>query len=288
MQVNSTTDRLAAPFQPRALPFVKWAGGKRWLVPTLVELRLARFERYLEPFLGGGAVALALGHPRMLLTDANPDLMAAFTAVRDALPALLTRLDAYRADHAVTHYLAIRALDPATLSPIERAARLIYLNKTCFNGLWRVNRQGQFNTPPGDVRDPALYDRDQIARASAVLQGAHLATEDYAVFLDRAAQAGDFIYLDPPYVPISAYADFKRYTKEQFRQADHLRLADLYHELIRRGAYPVLSNADTDLTRRLYRHHHLQIVQARRTINQRGDRRGPVAELLVIPHGGPA
>jgi DNA adenine methylase len=275
-------------WQPTALPFVKWAGGKRWLVETLLALAPPVFERYLEPFVGGGAVALALAHRPMLLNDANADLMAAYGAVRDELPALLAWIDAYRAGHSDEQFFAVRALDPEHLPLVQRAARLIYLNKTCFNGLWRVNRRGEFNTPPGDARDPLLYDHDQIERASQVLQGAHLSADDYAAFLDRHARAGDFIYLDPPYVPAGTYADFKRYTREQFREADQIHLAELYHELVRRGTYPVLSNADTDTTRQLYRHHHVHVVRARRAINHRGDRRGPVPEIVVVPRGRPA
>jgi DNA adenine methylase len=268
---------------PRALPFVKWAGGKRRLVGAILAAAPPAFERYLEPFVGGGAVALALGHRPMLLNDANAELIDAYRAVRDDLPALLDRLDAYAAAHSEARFYAVRALDPAALPPMERAARFIYLNKTCFNGLWRVNRHGAFNTPSGRYARPVLYDRERLAAAGRVLQGATLAAGDYRAFLDRHARAGDFIYLDPPYAPAGRYADFKRYTPEQFRDADQAALADVYADLIRRGAYPVLSNADTPLARRLYADHMIREVQAARRINHDGAGRGSAPEILVLP-----
>jgi DNA adenine methylase len=271
----------------RAVPFVKWAGGKRRLVNVILGAAPARFERYLEPFVGGGSVALALGHSVMLLNDANDELINAYGVVRDALPGLLDRLDVYQASHSDAHFYAVRALDPLALSPVERAARFIYLNKTCFNGLWRVNRFGAFNTPLGRYERPVLYDRGRIVATSAVLRGARLYTGDYHAFLVAHARAGDFIYLDPPYVPASPSADFKRYTREQFREADQVALASLYDELVARGAYPVLSNADTPLARHLYRHYRIQSIEAARVINHQGTGRGPVEELLVTP-GTPA
>lgn len=266
-----------------AVPFVKWAGGKRRLLDSILAVAPATFERYLEPFVGGGAVALALGHRPTLLNDANPDLIAAYLTVRDRVEVLMIRLDALRAAHNEEQFYAVRALDPGRLSPLERAARLIYLNKTCFNGLWRVNRSGQFNTPSGGYVDPPLFDRGQFLAVSRVLQGSVIECGDYATFLDRHARAGDFVYLDPPYIPAGVYSDFKRYTKEQFRGADQMQLAEIYNELIRRGAYPVLSNSDTPEARALYRQHRLQVVHTARVINHQADGRGPVAEILVAP-----
>lgn len=268
---------------PAARPFVKWAGGKRRLVASLMSLAPMAYERYLEPFLGGGAVALALGHRSMMLNDSNSELIDAYRAVRDNLAALLERLDLHQAAHDREHFYAVRALEPADLTPLDRAARLIYLNKTCFNGLWRVNRAGRFNTPIGRVDRPALYDRETMLAASTVLQHASLAHQDYALWLDHQARPGDFIYLDPPYDPAGGFADFKRYTAQPFGVAAHTRLADLFHELIRRGATPVLSNADTELVRRLYRDHSIQVIAVPRAISGRSDRRGLVRELLITP-----
>lgn len=282
-QVTPIPASLAISGSPVARPFVKWAGGKRRLVSMILAAAPPHFDRFLEPFAGGGAVALALGQSPLLLNDANGELMDAYRAVRDTLSALLARLDAYAAGHSADQFYRVRAMAPAELTPLERAARFIYLNKTCFNGLWRVNRHGQFNTPLGRYARPRLYDPTQIATASAALVGATLETGDYRAFLDRHARAGDFIYLDPPYLPAGAYADFRRYTDRQFRDADHVALADIFAALVERGAYPLLTNADTLLARRLYARYRIIPLSAARSINHDGAGRGAAREILVTP-----
>lgn len=267
----------------QAVPFLKWAGGKRKLVSAILRAAPPTFQRYVEPFLGGGAVALALGHQSMLLNDANAELMETFCVVRDELDALLALLDEHRDRHSMGYYYQVRAQDPATLLPVARAARFMYLNKTCFNGLYRVNRFGQFNVPFGRYANPILYDRDSMTAASRVLQQAELSAEDYASFLMRVAHPGDFIYLDPPYVPISVYSDFKRYTKEQFRADDQVRLAQVYDDLVALGAYPVLSNSYSDVALELYAKHHIDVVYVGRSINHDGAGRAPIREILVSP-----
>ena len=172
---------------------------------------------------------------------------------------------------------------PADLSLIEQAARFIYLNKTCYNGLYRVNRQGQFNVPFGKYKNPLLYNQEDLLLASTMLQHAELFAEDYAVFLKQHARPRDFIYLDPPYVPISQYSDFKRYTKQQFREKDQRLLAQLYNELVEMGTYPVLSNSYSELTLELYAQHQIVVVYASRNINHEGSGREPIPEILVKP-----
>jgi DNA adenine methylase len=268
---------------PKASPFLKWAGGKRKLLEDIFKLAPRSFDRYLEPFLGGGAVALALGYHPMLLNDSNADLINTFRVVRDDLDTLISLLDAHLQRHSEDYFYAVRAQKLDDLSPSEQAARFIYLNKTCFNGLYRVNRFGQFNVPHGRYDNPVLYDRDNLLAASHVLLRAELYAEDYAVFLKQHAQPGDFIYLDPPYVPISQYSDFKRYTKEQFREEDQRSLAQLYNELVELGAYPVLSNSYSETTLSLYADHDIQVVYASRNINHDGTGRDPIPEILVRP-----
>lgn len=268
---------------PQAVPFVKWAGGKRNLVNCVLSAAPAKFERYIEPFVGGGAVALALAHKPMLLNDANTELIDVYRAVRDDLDTLLTLLDGHQRRHTAAYYYEQRAQQPALLTPIERAARFMYLNKTCFNGLYRVNKHGEFNVPFGKYTNPVLYDPKNMKVASHVLQGAELYAQDYYTFLKDHVRAGDFVYLDPPYVPIGQYSDFKRYTKEQFRVGDQCKLATLYCELVALGAYPVLSNSYSDLTLSLYAQHSIQIVYAKRNINHDGAGRGAVREILVTP-----
>jgi DNA adenine methylase len=268
---------------PKASPFVKWAGGKRKLLNHIVSAAPVRFSRYLEPFVGGGALALALGHSEMLINDSNIELINAYRIVRDNLGALISFLDGYQRRHSKENYYMVRAQDPASLHPIEQAARFIYLNKTCFNGLYRVNKQGQFNVPFGKYKHAVLYKKEDLQVVSNVLQSAKLFAEDYQTFLKQQAQPGDFIYLDPPYVPISQYSDFKRYTKEQFRENDQHILAEVYNELVELGAYPVLSNSYSKLTLDLYARHQILVVYASRNINHEGNGRDPIPEILVKP-----
>ena len=268
-------------FAPYAAPFVKWAGGKRKLLSAILNAAPMHFERYLEPFVGGGAVALAIAHPVMLLNDANPDLMNTYQAVKCDSDALMRLLDRHRDCHSESYYYQIRDQIAESLPSLEQAARLIYLNKTCFNGLYRVNRRGQFNVPYGRYEKPTLYDPMVLQRASKALAGTTLFTGDYRTFLDEHARAGDFIYLDPPYVPVGKYSDFKRYTKEQFRASNQDDLRDLYNELIRRGCYPVLSNSST--ARSLYDDHEVIELFAARNINKNGAGRKAIPEILVKP-----
>ncbi len=268
---------------PKTLPFIKWVGGKRKLVDYIISAAPSSFGRYIEPFLGGGAVALALGHPSMLLNDANEELINLYTVVRDHLDALLLLLDEHQSKHSERYFYEVRAQRVTTLGALEQAARFIYLNKTCFNGLFRVNRHGDFNAPFGKYDNPVLYNLSHIRSASALLRGAELFSQDYYTFLTHHARPGDFIYLDPPYVPVSVYSDFKRYTKEQFHEKDQHMLAQLYTDLIALGSYPVLSNSYSELTLHLYAKHDIQIVYAGRNINNKGTGRKAIPEILVKP-----
>ncbi len=271
------------PIIPKALPFVKWVGGKRKLVDSIIAAAPSSFQRYVEPFLGGGAVALALGYHPMLLNDANEELINVYMMVRDELDALLSLLDEHQSNHSEEYFYKVRARDVAILGKLEQAARFIYLNKTCFNGLYRVNRHGNFNAPFGKYNNPILYNRSHMRNASTLLHRAELFSEDYHTFLTKHTHPGDFIYLDPPYAPISIYSDFKRYTKEQFREKDQYMLAQLYDNLIALGAYPVLSNSYSELTLHLYAKHDIHVVYAGRNINNKGTGRNAVPEILVKP-----
>ena len=267
--------------EPSATPFVKWAGGKRRLLNAILDAGPRRFERYLEPFVGGGAVALAIAHPAMLLNDANVELMNAYRAAKRNPEDLMRLLDLHRVRHSAEYFYLVRAQSDEALSPLEQAARLIYLNKTCFNGLYRVNRKGQFNVPYGGRVNPTLYVGRDLLRASNALRGAELYDGDYREFLNEHARAGDFIYLDPPYVPVSKYSDFKRYTKEQFKATNQHELKELFEDLLRRRCYPVLSNSWA--ARDLYSEHHVIEILAARNINKDGAGRKPIPEILVKP-----
>ena len=267
---------------PKAAPLVKWAGGKAALVPHIRERLPREWGTYFEPFIGGGAAFFALAPPRAVLADTNRDLIAMYEAVRDHPGGVMQALNDLQPQVLdEERYYAIRAQDPATLSANEAAARFIYLNKTCYNGLYRVNRQGRFNVPFGRYsRPPRLYIPENLLAVSAVLRGADLLCDDYRTALAGAGD-GDFVYLDPPYHPLSATANFTGYTSLGFGDDDQRSLADEIARLTETGAYVLLSNSDTPLIRELYAEYRIAELKVGRAINSRGDRRAGVTELLV-------
>jgi len=265
-----------------AAPFLKWAGGKGQLLAQI----LARMPReivgtYVEPFLGGGAVFFELARSgrikRARLSDRNPELVGTYEAVRDELPAVIRALGAHRNDEA--HYYEVRALDPGTLSIAERAARMIFLNRVGYNGLYRVNSQGLFNVPFGRYRNPKICDVEGLTHASKALQIADIAVADFAETC-AGVGVGDVVYLDPPYVPMSKTSNFTSYSG-RFDEAEHRRLAATFAELVERGAFVLLSNSDTKLSRSLYTGYKIATVEATRAINSKVDKRGVVREVLV-------
>lgn len=269
----------AAQSRLRASPFVKWAGGKGQLLSALIPLMPDSFGTYFEPFLGGGAVFYALTPPTAVLGDFNEELINCYRVIRDLPDALMTTLDTHVYDR--DYYYHVRSIDPATLSNVERAARFIYLNKTCFNGLYRVNRKGQFNVPFGKYASPPrLYDPDNIRSVSNLLQNVTLLSGDYRTTL-ATAREGDFIYLDPPYHPLSQTAQFTNYTQDDFHEADQRLLAGVFKELDERGCLVMLSNSATPLIRELYEGYDTRVVLASRAINSNGARRGACAELVI-------
>ncbi len=266
---------------PSAEPFIKWAGGKGRIMHELV----ARLPppslwtgRYIEPFLGGGAVYLHLQPSPALLTDTNAELIHLYSVVRDDVEALIERLGDHTYDR--DHYYAVRAQDPEALGPIELAARFVFLNRTCFNGLYRVNRQGRFNVPFGRYTNPNLCPADRLRAASSALGDATLSLGDFEAALD-AARPGDFVYLDPPYAPLTPTANFTAYTADDFGLADQRRLADRVHALTRRGVLCMVSNSDTPLVRDLYKGLRIDGILAPRAISRDASRRGPAPEVIV-------
>lgn len=267
-----------------AAPFVKWAGGKRRLLPQLLERLPRRMSTYFEPFVGGGAVFFALANEdrfeRAVLGDRNAALVEVYRVVRDDLGALERALKSMqRRVLDEDYFYAVRASSPRT--PVRRAARFIFLNKTCFNGLYRVNKAGDFNVPFGRYKTPPqLFDPDALYDASRALQGAELVVGDFASTLDTAARS-DAVYLDPPYAPRSETSHFTSYTTDGFGGHDHERLADAFAELKRRRVPAVLSNASTPFTRALFAAHEVETFEVGRTISAAAKRRDPVDELIV-------
>jgi DNA adenine methylase len=277
-----------------ARPFLKWAGGKQRLLKHYKRLLPESARTYHEPFVGSGALFFHLRAgdfaEHYYLYDANEELVNAYLVVRDRLDALIEALDEHQRLHSADHYYQVRAWDQEAgweaRSPVERAARLIYLNKTCYNGLWRVNRRGHFNVPLGRYRRPNILDRPRLRAASDTLQGVDVEESDFREVADRAG-AGDFVYFDPPYVPLTRTANFTSYYAGGFGQAEQEALAETYRHLDGRGCRVMLSNSDTDLVRELYASYHIIPVEARRAINSQPGKRGPVSEVVVLNYPSP-
>jgi len=262
-----------------AKPFLKWAGGKTRLLAVLRKcLAREKFRKYFEPFLGGGALFFDLSPSCGILNDANPELMLCYQTVREQPEQLLRELSLLKVSEQ--EFYRIRGLVPEELSPVSRAARFIYLNKTCYNGLYRVNKNGRFNTPYGRNDNVSLVDERNLRAASRLLKNAQLICKDYQSALADAGD-GDFVYLDPPYLPVGKYSDFKRYTKEYFYEEDHRKLADVCRMLSARGCFVLLSNSYHENISKLYSDFNQAIVEMPRFINCKGEGRGRVKELLI-------
>lgn len=259
-------------------PPVKWAGGKIGLISQFEPLFPKHFRLYAEPFVGGGAVFFHLLPKKAILIDSNEELMNFYLVVRDNLEELL--IDLKKHVNTSEYYYSIRALDPRELPPVERASRFLYLNKTGYNGLWRVNSQGKHNVPFGRYKNPKIVDEPNLRLVSEALKSAELLSDDFSRVLDYT-QPGMFVYLDPPYYPLSETANFTSYTADAFGAQDQKRLAGVFRELDKRGCLVMLSNSDTAFVRELYSGYDVQVVYARRAINCRADRRGPITELVI-------
>jgi len=262
-------------------PFVKWAGGKRQLINLLIDNAPTSFGRYFEPFVGGGALLFALLPSAATITDANPELINAYQIIRDELPALMKDLARHRNDEE--YFYAIRAKQPARLSAVKRASRFLYLNKTCFNGLYRENSKGEFNAPFGKYVNPKILDQENLTAVSAYLNDSDVAIyhRDYKAVLDEA-RPGDFVYFDPPYYPLTQTASFTKYVGADFGPDNQQDLAAVFGELARRNVYVMLSNSNTEFIKNLYQGHRIQQVAASRAINCKGSKRGKeLNEVLV-------
>jgi len=260
-------------------PPVKWAGGKGQLIPQFEPLLPKNAYRlYIEPFVGGGALFFHLLPSKVILIDNNKEIINFYLAVRDYLEQLIQDLK----KHEITaeYYYRVRALDAEILSPVERASRFLYLNKTAYNGLWRVNSSGKHNVPFGRYKNPRIVNEQNLRLVSKALKQAELIHDDFSRVLECAAP-GSFIYLDPPYQPLSETSSFTSYTQGSFDANDQRRLAAVFRELDGKGCIVMLSNSDTPFIREIYSGYEVKVVQARRAINCRADKRGPINELVV-------
>jgi len=271
------------PFVRKARPIIKWAGGKSQLLGELRSAMPSRYNKYIEPFVGGGALFFALGPRPAVIGDSNPELVNLYQVVRDA-PQRVAKLLS-RFENAKDAYYEIRSLKYEELEPDYAAARMIYLNRTCFNGLYRVNRKGQFNVPFGNYRRPNLCRNGELETASKLLKGTDVILADYKALLKSYAYAGDFVFLDPPYLPVSKYADFKRYTKEQFGDDDHIELAKEVDRLASIGCHVVLTNSNHPLVHRLYARYQISIHQTKRHISSKPQTRIGEDVIVVATNG---
>lgn len=281
VQNLSSFKALQAPtVRPKAAPFLKWAGGKsRILSKVTAQLPPEITGRYFEPFLGGGAVFFGLQPTGgVQLSDINGELVNVYRCVRDEVDALIGDLGRHR--YEKNYYYAVRAQDPQSLTDLERASRLIFLNRTCFNGLYRVNRRGQFNVPFGRYTNPTICQEDRLRAASAALADCAIGQLDYATAVS-SADSGDVVYFDPPYDPISPTANFTSYASGGFGRPEQERLSKLFAKLSDKGVHCTLSNSDTPFIRSLYSDFRITQIEAPRAISRSAAGRKPVLEVLV-------
>lgn len=266
-------------------PVLKWVGGKRQLLPSIMPLLPKRITSYCEPFVGGGAVLFELQPKKAIINDINSDLILVYTVIRDNAEDLIKLLETYPNEEGF--YYELRNIDRNQtrynkLSDIEKAARVIFLNKTCYNGLYRVNNAGEFNSPFGKYKNPNIVNAPVLRAVSAYFNSSEItfSSADFALVLEQVRK-GTFVYLDPPYDPISDTASFTGYSKGGFSREEQLRLRECCDRLNARGVRFMLSNSATDFIKELYSDYHITIVQAKRVINSVASKRGDVDEVII-------
>lgn len=269
-------------------PFVKWVGGKRQLLRQFRELGLyppelfnPMINKYYEPFVGGGAVFFDLLPEKAELSDLNMELVITYNVIKNSVEDLIVSLKKHIYDK--DYYLEVRSEDIDKLSDIEIASRFIFLNRTGFNGLYRVNKKGQFNVPFGRYNNPVICDEENLRRVSAELKSVSIKHQDYKAVL-KTAKEGDFVYFDPPYYPLNRTSSFTAYTSEEFLENEQTELRNTFVKLHERGCFVMLSNSDTPFINNLYsglKGVNINKINAGRAINSKGSRRGKITELVV-------
>jgi len=267
------------------MPVVKWVGGKRQLLPSLQPLLPKKFASYCEPFLGGGAMLFNLQPMKSIVNDVNIDLIQMYEVIRDNVEELIAELETH--PNGEKHFYEVRDWDRdrrkyETLSAIKKAARLIYLNKTCYNGLFRVNSSGEFNSPFGHYKKPNIVNAPTLRAVSEFFRQAEVrfSSRDYAEVLSEIPR-NSFVYMDPPYDPVSSSASFTGYAAGGFSREDQIRLRECCDDLTHRNIRFMLSNSATDFIREQYANYNLTIVRAQRAVNSVATGRGPIDEVVV-------
>jgi len=274
-----------------AKPFLKWVGGKTQLLPDLMILKPPSYGKYFEPFLGGGALYFALEPKNAVINDFNPHLSELYKDVRDSIEELIRELTVVQehylssTDHETRRgfYLEYRDIYNNLDSSIYKSALFLFLNKTCFNGVYRENPKGQFNVPFGRNNIKSLFDEGLLRSASDILQGTKITNGSYDKVLEMA-ETGDFVYLDPPYVPLTKTASFTKYTSDGFGPEEQVKLRDLFVKLRDRGCYVMLSNSSADEVRELYKGFSHHEVLANRAVNCKATGRGKITELIITSY----
>ena len=252
-------------------PILKWAGGKTQLLEHLLPKIPKEYNKYIEPFFGGGALFFALKPNNSIIADSNPELINLYRVIAKDVNSLISELKNLKNEK--DFFYDMRRKEFSELSEIEAAARTIFLNKTAFNGLYRVNKKGQFNVPFGYYKNPKILDEDQLLAASKLLKKTKILLGDFKDVLCENAKKGDFIFLDPPYLPVSKFSDFKRYTKEQFHEKDQISLANLVNKLSKKGCHILLTNSNHPLIHELYKDFNIDIYKTKRNINSKSTNR---------------
>lgn len=268
--------------QKETYPIVKWVGGKRQLMFELLKNMPENYNRYFEPFIGGGALFFELQPDNAYISDMNEELINLYQVVRDNVDELITDLQKH--DISKEYFMEIRNIDRMeeykNWSDIKKASRFIYLNRTCFNGMYRVNSRGEFNVPFGHYKNPRILDENNLINCSNLLQKTEIQHADFSEIL-KEVKKGDFVYFDPPYVPLSETSSFTSYTKDGFDADMQFKLRDVCDELESMGVKFLLSNSDTKLVNELYENYNIKKVFASRQINANVDGRGKITEVLV-------
>lgn len=265
-------------------PFLKWAGGKSRLIQQYIPYFPKFYQNYYEPFLGGGAVFFYLQPTTAILTDINSELITTYRCVRDKVEDLICLLQEHKAKHNRDYYYTVRSQQ--TTNNLELAARLIYLNKTCYNGLYRVNSQGQFNVPLGSYKNPSICQADLLITASKALSSCEIKQADFMDVLNYANSSDDFVFCDPPYHPISNTSYFTGYNGNSFSKQDQIRLRDVCAELAKRGVKVMVCNSDCEFIKEIYTEIDFNIyaIAASRSINSNTKKRGVINELLITSY----
>lgn len=281
-------ERSVAPFiasnqeKQETYPIVKWVGGKRQLMFELLKNMPENYNRYFEPFIGGGALFFELQPDNAYISDMNEELINLYKVVRDNVDELITDLQKH--DISKEYFMEIRNIDRTEeyedWSDVKKASRFIYLNRTCFNGMYRVNSKGEFNVPFGHYKNPRIVDENNLINCSNLLQRTEIKHADFSDILKKVKK-GDFVYFDPPYVPLSETSSFTSYTKDGFDIDMQFKLRDVCDKLDTMGVKFLLSNSDTKLVNELYENYNIKKVFASRQINANADGRGKITEVLV-------